>query len=316
MNVSTETQQLIPQDTVKAVLSLLPCLFFLYVNAVMMFALLRKPLLLESSRYILFGHLLLTDSLQLAVTMTLYIFALTMVRMISSVCIAVFLMGTVFLQMSPLILALMSLERYVAICFPLRHSSIATPRATSVAITVMWVLASLDSVTQLFLFISLENSDSVFLTVCSKPSVFRLQIYLTLSRAFTILYFVSVSVIIIYTYIAVLVTVRSASSAVRNTKAHKTVLLHLFQLCLCLTSTLFGMINSGNRADSRQAVAHHVQYLLFLGLLVFPKFLSPLIYGLRDQTFSHVFKYYFTFGIKTTIRPFSKPDVLNTVIVE
>ncbi|XP_070773779.1 odorant receptor 131-2-like [Enoplosus armatus] len=308
MNDTREvTQEMLFQTPVKALLSMLPCFLFLYVNSVMLFALLRKPLLLESSRYILFGHLLLTDSLQLLVTMLLYIFAVTMVRMISYVCIIVTLVAAITVKMSPLNLAVMSLERYVAICFPLRHADIATARRTVVAIAVMWTVASLDSFTQLFLFVSLENTSFTLPRFCTRNSVFRLQIYSTLNKAFTILYFVLVSIIIIYTYIAIMITVKSASSNIRNaTKAHRTVLLHLLQLCLCLTSTLFNMINSSSLWNINPAMAIHIQYALFLGLIIFPKCLSPLIYGLRDHTFRHVFKYYFTFGFKTTVRSFPK----------
>lgn len=285
---------------VKALLSMLPCFIFLYVNAVMLFALLRKPLLLESPRYILFGHLLLIDSLQLLLSMLLYIFAAVALRMITYACIIVTLVAATAVKMSPLNLAVMCLERYVAICFPLRHTDIATIRKTGVAIAIMWMVASLDAFTQLFLFVSLENTGFTVPAYCHRHHVLRLPIYSTISKAFTILYFISVSMIIIYTYIAIMTTVKS--STVRNaSKAHKTVLLHLLQLCLCLTSTLFTMINSSNMWNVNPTMAIHIQYALFLGLLIFPKCLSPLIYGLRDHTFRHFFIYYFTFGFKTTV---------------
>ncbi|XP_070700130.1 odorant receptor 131-2-like [Pempheris klunzingeri] len=300
MNGTTEVN-----TPARAVLSMLPCFLFLYVNGVMLFALLRKPLLLESSRYILFGHLLLTDSLQLVVTMLLYLFAVTMVRMVSYVCIFVTLFATITVKMSPLNLAVMSLERYVAICFPLRHADIATSRRMGVAIAVMWSVASLESFIQLFLFVSLENISFTLPRFCNKNSVLRLEIYTTLNKAFTIISFVLVSMIIIYTYIAIMQTVKSASSNVcKARKAHKTVLLHLLQLCLCLTSTLFNTINSNGPSNINPAMAARLRYGLFLALIIFPKCLSPLIYGLRDRTFRHVFKYYFTFGFRTTDKTF------------
>ncbi|XP_042287735.1 odorant receptor 131-2-like [Thunnus maccoyii] len=308
MNNTTEvTQVMLFQTPIKALLSMLPCLLFLYVNAVMLFALLRKPLLLESSRYILFGHLLFIDSLQLLVTMLLYLFAVTMVRMISYVCVTVTLLAVVTVKMSPINLAVMSLERYVAICFPLRHTDITTNRTTGIAITVMWILASLDSLTQFFLFISLENTGFTLQSFCTKNDVFRLKIYSTVYNAFTAIYFVLVSLIIIYTYIAIMIVVKSASANVRKAiKACKTVLLHLLQLCLCLTSTLFNMIISNNMLNINTAMAVNIQYALFVSLIVFPKCLSPLIYGLRDDTLRHVFRYYFTFGFKVTIKPSPK----------
>ncbi|XP_041865044.1 odorant receptor 131-2-like [Melanotaenia boesemani] len=302
MNV-TKVPQLMPLETsAKALMTVMPCLLFLYINSVMVFALLKKPFFMDSPRYVLFGHLLFTDSLQLLLCMMLYLFAVTQVRMITHVCIIVTQFAVVTIKISPLNLAVMSLERYVAICFPLRHSTIATSRTTRIAIAVMWTVASLDSFTQLFLFISLEKTGFTTQGFCIISNVFQLQVYMTVNRAFTIVNFVLVSLIIIYTYVALVVTVRSASFHARNAnKAHRTVLLHLLQFCLCLVSTLFSMINSASLLNVNPSIALHIQYVLFVGLIIFPKCLSPLIYGLRDQTFRCVFIYYFTFGSKSTV---------------
>lgn len=300
-NTTGEAQTVLFQTPVKILLSMVPCLLFFYVNAVMLFALLRKPVLLESPRYILFGHLLFTDSMQLLLVMLLYIFAVTGVRFISYACIIFMVLTSIAVMLSVLNLAVMSLERYIAICFPLRHADIATSKATGVAIAFIWAVGSLDSFIQLFLFVSLENTSFTVPKFCSRNNVFRLQIYASINMAFTIVYFVLVTITIIYTYIAIMITVKSTSSRDRsNSKAAKTVLLHLLQLCLCLTSTLFNMLNTGSIWNINQTMAMRIQYGLFVVLIVFPKCLSPLIYGLRDQTFRQVFKHCFIFGFKTT----------------
>lgn len=302
-----ETTRMLFQTPVKALLSMLPCFLFFYVNCVMLFALLRKPLLLESARYILFGHLLLAESLQLLLSVFLYLLAVSKVKMISYVCIVLTLLAAITVKMSPLSLAVMSLERFIAICYPLRHADITNTRATGVAIAFIWTVGSLDSFIQLFLFVSLENSSFTVPKFCNTNSVFRLQIYSSIRKAFTTVYFVLVSIIIVYTYVAIMITANSAFSHVRNAKkAHKTVLLHLVQLCLCLSSTLFNMMNTSSIWNISPAVAVHIQYSLFVGLIIFPKCLSPLIYGLRDETLGQVFIHYFTFGFKSTVNQFPK----------
>ncbi|KAM4726238.1 odorant receptor 131-2-like [Anableps anableps] len=293
--------------SIRVLLTVLPCFFFLYVNSIMLFALVKKPLFLESPRYILFGHLLFSDFLQVLLSTLLYIFALTMVRIITCVCIIVIQLAAITVKMSPINLAVMSLERFVAICFPLRHATIATSKATRVAIAVMWTVASLDSFAQLFLFFSLHNRSLTTQQVCKKKSVFHLQVYVVLNQVFTVVNFVLVTIIIIYTYVATMIAVKYSSSCAHRAKvAHKTVILHVLQLCLYLISALFNMINSSDLFNFDPAVALYVQHMLFLGLIIFPKFLSPLIYGLKDQTFRHVFKYYFTFGYKSSVEPYPK----------
>lgn len=123
--VTNETLSETQSHLAKALLCLLPCFLFLYINAVMMFALLSKPLLLGSPRFILFGHLLLCDSLQLLLVMLLYIFAASRFQMNSHVCLIMSSFASVTVKMSPLTLAAMSSERYVAICFPLRHADMS-----------------------------------------------------------------------------------------------------------------------------------------------------------------------------------------------
>lgn len=294
--VMNETQN---DNSAKALLCVMPCLLFLYVNAVMMFALLSKPLLLGCPRYILFGHLLLFDSLQLVLAMLLYISALSSIQMNSHVCLILSSCASFAVKMSPLTLAAMSSERYIAICFPLRHADIVTVRMTGVVIAFIWTVGSIDSCTQLFLFVSLQNKSATVPNFCSKNLVLRRQIFSNSRTVVNILCFVLVSVIIAYTYIAVMVTVKSACSHARSaTKASKTLLLHLIQLLLCLTSTLFNEMNSSNMWSVNPSLALDIQYALFVAFIIFPKCLSPLIYGLRDNTFQMVFKYYFTFGLE------------------
>lgn len=303
-NTTGATFQRLYGVPVKAVLYMTPCLLFLYVNGVMLFTLMSKPVFQETTRYILFGHLLFSDSLHLTMSMVMYMLAVIRLKMISYVCMVMSCSAGIIATISPFNLAVMSLERYVAICFPLRHAQIATCRRTHVAIAVMWVLGSLNSLIEVFVFVTIESTPFTMQIFCSRYNLYTQQIYIELNIAFTTLNFVTVGVIIIYTYIAILVTARSVSSdKTLASKAHKTVLLHLIQLGLCLSSTLFNTINTLIHWHMDSVVVMHIQYVLFVGLIIFPRCLSPLIYGLRDPTFKHVFKYYFAFGFRNSVKP-------------
>lgn len=303
-----ETAELAKSIPVKLLLSILPGLVFIYFNGVMLYALMSKHYFRESPRYMLFAHLLYTDSLQLVASLTLYLFAAAKVRVIFSVCTAVTLLAIACVKISPLNLAVMSLERYIAIRFPLRHANIATTKRTMVAITVVWTVISFDSLTQCLLFVSHEKEVLPLSPVtCHKNSIFRLQTRSIVNVTFISIYFVMVGFIIIFTYVAVLITVKIASSEVENAhKAHRTLLLHFFQLCLCLLSLLFNMVEPESHWSVDTTASSHVQYILFLSLIIFPKFLSPFLYGLRDNTLRQVFKFYLTFGLMSTAEPQSK----------
>ena len=111
----------------KLVVVILMTLFFVSVNCIMLCALRSKRVFKESPRYILFAHMLFNDSVQLILTSLLYVFILAYLKITKVFCsLLIFLSVTIF-RNAPFNLAVMSLERYVAICFPLRHAVIATP---------------------------------------------------------------------------------------------------------------------------------------------------------------------------------------------
>ncbi|KAJ8392130.1 hypothetical protein AAFF_G00079360 [Aldrovandia affinis] len=107
-------------------LSLIPVLFFIYINCVMLVTLKSKAAFQGVSRYILFGHMLFADSLQLIWSMLSYIVATVKMYMSNGLCVILVLIPSITLRISPLNLAVMALERYSAICFPLRHAELST----------------------------------------------------------------------------------------------------------------------------------------------------------------------------------------------
>ncbi|CAL8267117.1 unnamed protein product [Merluccius merluccius] len=296
MNLTSSTSQNrgVP---VKAVLLMAPCLVCLYVNGVMLFALSSKSAFLESSRYLLFGHLLLSDSLHLVACVLLYMIAVVKLRLTSSLCMFVLMMAEAIAVASPLTLAVMSLERYVAICLPLRHAQISTQRRTGATIAVLWCVAMVDPYVEVLYYMALGNRIVTLQTFCSR-NMLAGRVSTQINTAFTGLYFLLVGAAITYTYVFILLAARSATATSRASKARRTVLLHMLQLCLCLTSTMYNLINSTASMNASRQMGYQIQYSLFLCFIIFPRFLNPLIYGLRDNAFRAVFIHYFLFRLR------------------
>ncbi|XP_046894103.1 odorant receptor 131-2-like [Hypomesus transpacificus] len=114
-------------------LSVKPLFIFLYINGVLLFTLTNKPVFRETPRYVLLYNLLFADTFQLVVGHILYILATARVYMIRYLCVITVILAMLTTEISPYNLAVMSLERYVAVCFPLRHSAIVTIKNTVVA---------------------------------------------------------------------------------------------------------------------------------------------------------------------------------------
>lgn len=291
---------------IKAILSVTPCYLFLYVNSMMIFTLRSKTVFLETPRYVLFGHMLYIDSIQLASCTILYLLAITNVCLTELTCLFLVLAGTILSRISPLNLVLMSLERFVAICLPLRHTQMSTVGRTRCSLCVIWVLATLDSLTVLLVFV-IHKSPSAVVTqrYCSRVALFDTVLW-NINTAYTAVYFLTASIIIICTYIAIFRAAKSFTDGKKSaSKPNKTILLHFIQLGLCLPSILFDTFIEQLRYLLQEVMFLNVQYFLFMILIIFPRCLSPLIYGLRDEAFSCWFKHYFCFGRKGVVKPLS-----------
>ncbi|MBN3311212.1 OPRK protein, partial [Amia calva] len=264
------------------------CLIFLCVNGIMLFTLSTKNTFRETSRYILFAHMLFNDSIQLLTSMLLYIFASVSLHLITGVCAIILLISSTTYYNSPLNLAMMALERYIAICFPLRHSEIATPTRTRVVICVIWFFGSLNECIRILIILITEPLYFLSSIHCADSQLLRSTLLLDVNAAVTAFYFVSVALIIIYTYVAIILEARFVSCEKASvTKARNTVLLHLCQFALCLTSFLHGVMETlASNLDGSVFVS--IQYTLFVVLIVFPRCLSPLIYGLKMRTSDHL----------------------------
>ncbi|XP_026794193.1 odorant receptor 131-2-like [Pangasianodon hypophthalmus] len=282
----------------KIVVAVLMSLFFVYINCIMLFALRSKSVFHETPRYILFAHMLLNDSALLLVTTVMYAMSLALANVARAICSLLVLISICTFQNAPLTLALMSLERYVAICFPLRHSTIATQKSTGIALGIVWFISSLNIVTDIMYDLATDPSQLLKITFCTREKLFVAKWQADKAQGFDILFFVSVTVIILFTYVSIMITARSISSNKESaTKAHKTVLLHLIQLGLCLTSFLFATIERAlyMMSGSNSSLFIHLRYLNVLIILILPRCLSPLIYGLRDDVVRPLFKYYFCY---------------------
>ncbi|XP_076835665.1 odorant receptor 131-2-like [Brachyhypopomus gauderio] len=285
----------------KYMVATLLIMFCTYVNCIMFYAVICKRTFKETPRYILFAHMLLNDSVHLLFACLLFLMAQALLKLAKAACSFILFLTMTTFHNTPLNLALMSLERYVAICFPLRHIEIATQKRTYLAIGFIWCLGSINILIDV-LFAAVMDSNFFTIQInCIREQILMQPWQLDVYKGFSVCYFVSVTVIIMFTYISILITARSVSSNKDSAKkSHRTVLLHFIQLGLCLTSFLYGTIERALYVmiGSDVVLFTHLRYLNFLFVLVLPRFLSPLIYGLRDDAVRPLFMYYFCYGTR------------------
>ncbi|XP_068121943.1 odorant receptor 131-2-like [Hyperolius riggenbachi] len=206
------------------------------------------------------------------------------------------MLGVVTFRITPYNLGIMSLERYVAVCFPLRYAMLCTSRRIKISIGAMWVIGILPNFAELAVIKDyLKNRSAP--VVCNRGANLINKLQNMIKTAFLIINFSLVGLIIIFTYVKVLLVARKIGSA--NTvasKAVKTVVLHAFQFLLCMMSFL----SSATEANSD--FEGYIRLANFIFFMCLPRFLSPFIFGLRDEALSSYMKQVIKFKYKKQIQ--------------
>ncbi|MEE6473267.1 hypothetical protein FKM82_009922 [Ascaphus truei] len=256
--------------------------FFLYFLTIILCVYFTTAHIRENTRYVLFVHMLINDTLYLFLGVFLAVFHVYVINLPVPLCIVLLTLSLTSFLVTPYNLAVMALERYVAICYPLRHAELCTTQRSHAAIAVIWAVGFSTCVVDLIvLSFSVETHYFSLSGICGRPMLIKTPVqnnmrYITLIFSFTM-----VGLIIVYTYIRIMLIARKLSSNKSSaSKAGKTVMLHAFQLLLCMTA--FTSQFTEIYLKDYFAFLQITNFLLFMCL---PRFLSPFIYGIRDEVF-------------------------------
>ncbi|XP_069035709.1 odorant receptor 131-2-like [Lepisosteus oculatus] len=253
----------------------------------LIFTYFHHPIFYENSRYVLFVHLVINDVFELSVSMTMHIWNVVKSFMLVPVCYAMFILASNTTLNTPLNLALMSLERYIAICYPLRHSQICSLQRTYIAIGLIWIVGIIPSITDLFIVLAVEQlsffSTSVY---CIRESFYRTSYQTKIKTAIMSVYLTVVWLVIVCTYLRIMFAARSASSSEKTSakKARNTILLHGLQLLLAMLTYIPPFTDLFLVGIPREMFLD-LDFVRYYLVYIVPRVLSPVIYGLREENF-------------------------------
>ncbi|KAM3878469.1 odorant receptor 131-2-like [Diretmus argenteus] len=266
------------------------CISITYINGTLVHTFRKHQIFTVNPRYILFIHLVINDIMQLALTCFLHVISYILYRINVSFCIFLLIFAVLTSFNTPLNLAGMAVECYIAICFPLRHGQLCTVKKTYVLIGLIWMASALSILPDVFILLATEPlwffHSKVF---CARDYVFRSTYSLEKRDASNIVFLVLVWLTLFYTYFRILFAAKEATADVK--KARNTILLHGFQLMLCMLTYVQPML----KKVLRYLFPMHFLATLFTCYLIaqiLPRFLSPIVYGLRDKTFRTYLKRY------------------------
>ncbi|KAK2846820.1 hypothetical protein Q5P01_009819 [Channa striata] len=258
---------------------------FLCCIVVMLYIFASHRQFLDSSRYILFASMLISDTVQLLFSVLLFLLVMGQVNFALAYCFPLLFLCTATFQNTPLILATMSLERYVAIIYPLQCPPAWRSDRIWIIILSLWLLSCIFPIIEYS--IGQHNpAVNMFSTsvVCTHVAVNASPKQTLFKTVVNILCFAAVAIIILFTYVRILLETRKLrQDRTSVSKAMNTVLLHGFQLLLCMLAFTIP-ITERLLVLSTNWLIGDISFFNYFCFVLIPRFLSPLIYGLRDQS--------------------------------
>ncbi|KAM4627595.1 odorant receptor 129-1 [Polymixia lowei] len=258
---------------------------FLFCVVVMLHVFASHRQFLDSSRYILFSYMLINDTLQLLSSVLLFFFIMGQMRFPIVYCAPVLFISTATFQNTPLILATMSLERYVAIVYPLHRPAAWRSDRIWIIILSLWLISSILPVVDFSIGKPNPGVDVLSTPVSCKTAVINSSPIQTLFKvSLNGFFFALVVVVILFTYVRILLETKKLRQDVTSaSKAMHTVLLHGFQLLLC-TMAFTLPITENLIVLHANWLPQDIAFFNYFCFILIPRFLSPLIYGFRDKS--------------------------------
>ncbi|XP_020792433.2 odorant receptor 131-2-like [Boleophthalmus pectinirostris] len=256
-----------------------------YLNGTLIYTFSKHQVFYHNPRYILFIHLVVNDMIQLTTAITLFVCSYVFYTINTFLCCFILAFAVFTTLNSPLNLAAMAVECYVAICFPLQHLQLCNIKKIYIVITCVWTLSILSFLPDIFYLAATEPALFFSTVLCEATHLFQNPIMIKKREVIFAMYLVGVWLVLIYTYVQIFLVARSAKTTNSDAKkARNTILLHSFQLLLCMSTYVYSPVQKLVLIMIPRIYIHFM-FVWYILLQILPRFLSPMVYGLRDVMF-------------------------------
>ncbi|XP_069025639.1 odorant receptor 131-2-like [Embiotoca jacksoni] len=261
-----------------------------YINGTLIHTFTKHQIFYMNPRYILFIHLVVNDIIQLTMSISLFVLSYVFYKINVSLCCLTVAFTSLATVNTPLNLAVMAVECYIAVCLPLRHVQLCTIKRTYILIGWIWVMSLLSNLPDVLILLVTEPVEIFYSTIlCNKESLFRHPIILKKREVTYIVFLIGVWLTLFYTYFRIFFAAKSAAGDVK--KARNTILLHGFQLLLSMLTYVYPLCLQALVYWLPRHYLHGV-FFFYILIQILPRCVSPIVYGLRDKIFKQYLKKY------------------------
>lgn len=259
---------------------------FVYINILMILTFSRKQAFRTETRYILFAHTLFVDLIFLMLTDFIVILSYSYVLMPMAFCIPFCMLMETLTTCTPLTITAMCVERYIAICMPLRHSAISTVSRTLTAIFIIWIIGSLKSFVDMFILVTTASKEYLSqFTHCHYEIMTPENWHRVMRSGIYFANFIIILLVELFCYVMIVISARAASVNKKSAaKGLRTISLHMFQLTLCTIEIICPYIETLIMELDIELYLS-VRFFNFIMFNLIARATSPLVYGLRDEQF-------------------------------
>ncbi|XP_071989493.1 olfactory receptor 12D1-like [Engystomops pustulosus] len=198
-----------------------------------------------------------------------------------------------FGSLDSLILMVMACDRYVAICKPLRYSSIVTPRVTTISCSICWLLAMASVFPMLILMaqLSFPVQAKVFSCFCTTSALLRLasgEVTKTREILLIIALWILLTplAIILLSYIIIIITMHLSGFSSSWQKVLYTCSTHLVVISLYYIPRIFVYISN----YAKLILQSDINLLILCIYSYLPHIANPIIYCLRTEEIKKTFR--------------------------
>lgn len=220
---------------------------------------------------------------QVTVSIVLFVTSYTVYRIHALLCSVLMMLALFTTQNTPLCLACMAAECYIAVQAPLHHAQICTVRRTMAAVGLLWAVTALSALSDLFIAVTTQPPGFFSSKIFCLRQILLPSLLLVRKRDITYwVFLVVVWITILYTYVRIMLIAREVSHDAK--RARNTLALHGVQVLLSMASYMVPQVQIVLRKwfPENQADLRFVFYIFFQ---IIPRSLTPILYGLRDDTF-------------------------------